>query len=125
MDGRHMVMELLSNVLESHNYIVFGVYTAMEGIRLAGQEIAALILIDLNLPDMDGQDVITDLGQNRCTLDISVLNITANYLAVKRMETAGIGHADYITKPYVAKDLLASIGKRVSGMDSATQVGII
>ncbi len=69
------------------------------GLEMARQTLPALILLDINLPEMDGYEVLRHLQAGEETRHIPVVAISANAMA-KDMERAGkVGFADYLTKP--------------------------
>ncbi|MHA7816884.1 MAG: hybrid sensor histidine kinase/response regulator [Pseudohaliea sp.] len=85
--------------------------TAEEGLALAARERPALILLDINLPGMDGFEALRRLRENPVTRDTPVLAVTANAMPrdVERGRKAGF--ADYLTKPLDLAELLARIDR--------------
>ncbi len=69
------------------------------GLDLAHQHHPDLILLDLNLPDVSGQDVLSRLCQSRVTADIPVIIISADATAVQIERLLAAGAAAYLTKP--------------------------
>ena len=74
--------------------------TAEEGIAVAEKEIPDLILLDINLPGIDGYEALHRLANNSSTRDIPVIAVSANALGrdVERARQAGA--RDYLVKPY-------------------------
>lgn len=85
--------------------------TAELGIGLAQAQPPALILMDINLPGMDGYAALAALKADARTARIPVIAITAN--AMKGDEERGLaaGFTDYLTKPIDIPALLATLGK--------------
>lgn len=79
------------------------------GIELAESCHPKLVLLDLNLPDMDGGDVMKALQQNPATADIPVVILSANATpsAIERLLAAGA--RNYLTKPFDIDPFLAVI----------------
>lgn len=73
--------------------------SAEAGLEIAATQHPALILLDINLPGMDGFEALRRLRDNPATRDIPVVALTANAMAtdIERGRTAGF--ADYLTKP--------------------------
>lgn len=80
-----------------------------EGVALARAEQPDLVLLDINLPDTDGYQILRLLKTNRNTAGIPVIALTANAMhnEVRRGKQAGFD--DYLTKPISVDDLLATL----------------
>ncbi len=102
-------MTLAVFLLESAGYIVINATNAEAGLTLARDEQPHLILMDIQLPGMDGLEATRLLKQDDATRDIPVIALTA--LAMKgdeeRIRSAGCN--GYIAKPLAYKDFLAVI----------------
>lgn len=83
--------------------------TGEKGLEFACNSAPALILLDLNLPDVDGSDVLARLQMNPLTAKIPVIIISedATPSQIERMLQAGA--RDYLTKPLEAKRLLCLV----------------
>lgn len=91
--------------------------TAREGARgvlLAESEKPDLVLLDLNLPDVDGATVLQQLQANAETRSIPVIVVSADALPSQRERLKAAGAIDYITKPFNVLEFLATI-RRVLG----------
>ena len=84
------------------------------GLELAEEHIPDLILLDINLPGMDGYEVLKSLRGNDNTCRIPVIAISANAMPkdIKKGEEAGFD--GYITKPVNVKELLATVESKLS-----------
>ncbi len=102
-------MTLSTFLLESAGYTVVPATTAEAGVALAAESRPDLILMDIQLPGMDGLQATALLKANEATRDIPVIALTA--LAMKgdeeRIREAGCD--GYIAKPLDYKDFLAVI----------------
>jgi signal transduction histidine kinase/ActR/RegA family two-component response regulator len=107
---RHIIKEL--NEVD----LVIAV-TGHEGIETARSLLPALILLDINLPDIDGFEVLTILKSDSATMAIPVIALTANAMPreVKRGLTAGF-HS-YVTKPLNPAQLIQAITKIIGVRD--------
>ncbi len=76
------------------------------GLDLACEHHPDLILLDLNLPDMSGEDVLAQLRKNRHTCLVPVLVISADATAVQIKRLLAAGAQDYLTKPLDIKRFL-------------------
>jgi two-component system cell cycle response regulator CtrA len=78
-----------------------------EGVELAKLYDYDIILLDLNLPDMDGFDVLRSLRQARIETPIMIVSGTAGIDA--KVKTLSVGADDYMTKPFHKDELVARI----------------
>ena len=79
------------------------------GLELALTHRPALILLDINLPDMDGFEVMRRLLENPATRDIPVLAISANAMPDDLERGQAAGFVDYLTKPLDVNVFLTAI----------------
>ena len=83
--------------------------TGSRGLELAGEHRPDLILLDLNLPDLSGEEVLHRLRRDPALREVPVLMLSGDAMpaSVERMKQLGV--RDYITKPYVLETLLDTI----------------
>lgn len=94
---------LIERVLEPHGYRLLHAADGETGIQMAIDEIPDLILVDMGLPDLDGQTVVTLLKQMPLLQGVPIVIITA-WPADKAMEMAErYGCDGCITKPIDVK----------------------
>jgi hypothetical protein len=79
------------------------------GLELAVAHRPALILLDINLPDMDGYDVMKCLRESAVTRDIPVVAISANAMPKDLARGKAAGFADYLTKPLEVEQVLRAL----------------
>lgn len=107
---RKDIVEILSyegfNVLEADN--------GHAGIELALEHQPALIICDIMMPQMDGFQVLEALRENALTASIPFIFLTARTDRVDIRHGMGAGADDYLTKPFVATELIASVKARLS-----------
>jgi signal transduction histidine kinase/ActR/RegA family two-component response regulator len=80
------------------------------GLELARTHRPALILLDINLPDMDGYAVMQCLREHEITRAIPVLAISANAMPKDIERSKAAGFAAYLTKPIDVAELLRTVG---------------
>jgi len=102
-------MTLATFILESAGHVAIPALNAEAGLAIAREQQPDLILMDIQLPGMDGLEATALLKQDDSTRAIPVIALTA--LAMKgdeeRIRTAGCD--GYIAKPFSYKDFLASV----------------
>ena len=93
--------------LSEEGYLVEVAGDGPSGLRLARGGDFDLVLLDLNLPGMDGLDVVRELRRSRS--DVPVVMVTARDSVEDRVEGLDGGADDYITKPFSFSELLARL----------------
>ena len=107
---------LVKRVLEAENYVVLEADNGVDGLRVAREKAPDLILIDINLPEVDGYEVTTRLRQMEGLSNIPIVALTANVLKGDRERSLEAGCDGYIQKP-IDVDLLPAQG-RCGGFNS-------
>lgn len=106
IDDEVQIRRLLKITLEANEYQVQEAATAKEGYVLAGNHPPDLVLLDLGLPDEDGQSVLKKLREwyTNPIIIVSVLNDEENIVTA-----LDSGANDYVIKPFRTGELLARI----------------
>jgi CheY-like chemotaxis protein len=90
---------LVTFILEKNGYEVVPARDGQEGIDLACQVKPALILLDIQLPVMDGYTVAQELRKNPALNDIPIVAVTSYAMTGDRERALAAGCTDYIEKP--------------------------
>lgn len=96
---------LVRRVLEVEGYQVVEAEDGWIGLRAAKAERFDLILVDINLPEVDGYEVTARLRDLDTVADVPIIAITANVMKGDREKTLAAGCSGYIQKP-IDVDLL-------------------
>jgi CheY-like chemotaxis protein len=115
-----LVMRMLS--LDGKNFEVVQAPDGAAALRLAAEMRPDIILMDINLPDMDGTEVTRRLKQDEALKAIPIVAITANAMVGDRERYLGAGCDDYIRKPFSRDELRETVG-RLCGADSGNGSG--
>ncbi|MDR1352952.1 MAG: response regulator [Treponema sp.] len=91
------------------NYDVFTAPSAEKLFQVLEKVKADLILLDINMPVMDGYEAISILKANEQTKDIPVIFLTSNSGSDCESECLALGAADYMLKPYSSQLLLKRV----------------
>ena len=94
-------------MLEAASYNVFRTDMGEEGVDLAKLYDYDLILLDLDLPDMHGMEVLRHIRMSR--VDTPILILTGSDDTESKLRGFGFGADDYMTKPFVREELIARI----------------
>jgi CheY-like chemotaxis protein len=88
-----------------------GAPTAEVGLELARADQPALILMDINLPGMDGYEALAQLRADPRTAQIPVIALTANAMKRDRDRAQAAGFCAFVTKPIHIEDLHTTLRK--------------
>lgn len=103
-DGQ--IREFVSIALEAEGYAVHAADTASEGAVLAGAIRPALLILDLGLPDRDGQEFIHDF---RAWSSAPILILSARTQETEKVKALDAGADDFLGKPFGVSELLARV----------------
>ena len=101
--------KLCRDVLQVKGYKTIESETAEEGLKLAAEHSPALILMDIQLPGMDGITEMKQLKAEPKTKSIPVIAITASAMTHNRTTMLAEGFDGYQTKPISLKDFLREV----------------
>jgi two-component system, cell cycle response regulator DivK len=101
--------KLVRDVLQFKGYKTIESETAEEGLRLALEKSPALILMDIQLPGIDGITALKQLRADPRTKQIPVIAVTASAMMHNRQTMSAEGFDGYQTKPISLKDFLGEV----------------
>ena len=101
--------KLERDVLQFNGYETIESETAEEGIRLAQERYPALILMDIQLPGMNGIEALARLRTDAQTRNIPVIAVTASAMTQDRQKIMDAGFDGYQRKPLDLKEFLEAI----------------
>lgn len=90
---------LVTYILEKHNYQVLQAFNGAEGVSLACQQKPDLILLDIQLPIMDGYTVARELRKNESLANVPIIAVTSYAMPGDREHAMQAGCTGYIEKP--------------------------
>jgi len=93
------------------DYDIISAVDGAEGIAKATAEQPDLIMMDLNLPVLDGWEATRQLKANAATRDIPIIALTAHAMAGEREKALAAGADDFDTKPVQFDRLLAKVSR--------------
>ena len=101
--------KLVRDVLQVKGYKTIESETAEEGLKLTLEKSPALVLMDIQLPGMDGITALKQLRANPQTKSIPVIAITASAMTNNRQAMLAEGFDGYQSKPISLKDFLGEL----------------
>ena len=102
-------LELLSGILQERGYITRPVLNGKTALMTARAEPPDLILLDVNMPEMDGYELCERLKGDDVTKDIPVIFITASHETEEKVKAFKMGCVDYVTKPFQCDEVNARV----------------
>jgi len=109
--------------LEREGYTVTHFNNGHEGLLAVQQGGFDFLILDLNLPDLDGFTICRELRRDRTTARLPILMLTARTSEADRVMGLELGADDYLGKPFSVRELLARVAailRRSKGIESET-----
>jgi len=104
-DNRQILIDLLS----ANGYQVLEALTGPDAVEIAARETPDLVLMDIQLPGIDGHEATRRIKAIPALARTPVIAVTSYALAGDDRKAADAGCDDYITKPYSPRALLARV----------------
>lgn len=117
-DDAH-INDIVSKALKAEGYAVSQAYSGTEALMLLSRSKPDLILLDLMLPGLSGEELLPQIK------DIPVIVVSAKADVTNKVELLVGGAADYITKPFDMQELLARIMVQLRKSGSYTEKALI
>jgi class 3 adenylate cyclase len=112
-DDRPDNVELVRDLLTMEGYQIMSAYNGQEALDKIREHLPDLILLDLDMPVMNGYQVCERLKADPETADIPVLMLTAWAAPDQRVKGLQLGAEDYLAKPFDYRELIARVKARV------------
>jgi DNA-binding response OmpR family regulator len=125
-DDADIALSLRYNLEREGGYAVTVAHDGERALREAEQNPPDAVLLDLNLPGMDGIEVCRELRRRPPTARVPILMVTARVGEGERVTGLDEGADDYVTKPFSVKEVLArlrAVLRRVDAAGSAVAPG--
>jgi DNA-binding response OmpR family regulator len=106
VDDEPKILEVVSSVLTEQGFTVFTAETGREALGVFERENIALVLLDLMLPDISGEEICSAIRKKS---RVPIIMLTAKVEEENMLEGLNIGADDYITKPFSLKILRARV----------------
>lgn len=103
------LVQSLRLALGRENYSIDHALSGVEGLTKVVEHPPDLLLLDLNLPDMDGLSICREIRGNAATRDLPIIMLTARAQEHDRVLGLDLGADDYIVKPFSVRELKSRI----------------
>jgi two-component system sensor histidine kinase/response regulator len=118
-------VRLLTRILESVDYPVVIAQDGYEALEQVATHHPSLILLDIQMPGMDGFEVCQRLKADPCTSDIPIIFISALTDIDDIVHALSIGGSDYVTKPFKLKEVLARVENQLTVVRQHRQIAML
>ena len=108
-------MKLARDVLQAKGYATLEAVTGEEGVRLAREKLPDLVLMDIQLPGINGIEAFRQIRADAKTARIPVVALTASVTPTDRSEISAAGFDAFIGKPINLKEFVATVKRLVEG----------
>ena len=109
IDDDEDLVEFTSQFLKRKDFLVSSAYGGRQGLEVIKKEKPDLVILDIMMPDMDGNTVLQQLKEDEDTKDIPVIMLTAKTQQPDRIKSLEQGAYEYISKPLDTYMLLRQI----------------
>lgn len=106
IEDEKSIQTFMVKVLKQHEYRVLTAGSGIQGLEMIRSQCPDIILLDLGLPDIDGDEIIREV---RTWTSTPIIVISARTAEKDKVLSLDLGADDYITKPFGTSELLARI----------------
>jgi putative two-component system response regulator len=103
-------LRVMTAILRKRGYEARPVPSGKLALQAAENDPPDLILLDVNMPDMNGYDLCARLKADPRMADIPIIFVSANAEAIDKVRAFAIGGVDYVTKPFQFEEVEARVG---------------
>ncbi len=109
IDDDISTLQLLVEMLRGKGYHLRATLNGVDGYHKAVENVPDLILLDINMPELDGHHLCRLLRENPETRNVPIIFLTGRSTLPDKLEGFASGCNDYIVKPYHAEEVVARI----------------
>ncbi len=109
VDDTPAILRLLTTMLESRGHRVWAFADSRQALESARRMPPDLVLLDINMPDMNGYEFCTEFKADPRLAEIPVLFMSGNTEIMDKVKAFALGGVDYLTKPFELKEIEARV----------------
>jgi len=106
VDDEAKILEIVKSYLEREGYVALSAQTGEEALSIMRGRRVSLLLLDLMLPDMTGEEICRRVRESS---DVPIIMMTAKCDEESVVGGLGLGADDYVTKPFSPRQLMARV----------------
>ncbi len=111
VEDEHKLRDLVRAYLEHEDLVVYSTGSGAEALQVGRRSPLDLVVLDLGLPDVPGEEVAREL---RAGSDVPIIMLTAKSEERDRIAGLELGADDYVTKPFSPRELVLRISSRAA-----------
>ncbi len=124
VDDNSQNLKLLGNILKENHFKIEFATNGISALDWISKKHFDLILLDINMPGMDGFEVCTRIRSNSSMIHVPIIFLSAETERESILKGFGLGAQDYITKPFDSRELLVRIRTHLTLKESLVQLEI-
>lgn len=109
VDDDREILEMTALLLRGAGYDVLTAGSGEAGLYCVHQDLPDLVLLDLNMPGLDGWEVLRVLREDEVTTGVPVVLFSVNFEVREKLRALQLGARDYVTKPFDTNLLLERV----------------
>lgn len=117
VEDEDTLRRVMRDLLEQDGYVIHEARDGSEALEQVDRHAPDLVLLDLNLPNVDGYTVLSQLRSREHTRDLPVIVLTARGDEDNEVRVLGLGANDFLTKPFRPRALAARIDALIGRSD--------
>jgi DNA-binding response OmpR family regulator len=118
VDDQQEILDVTTLVLGGAGYEVLTASSGCEALASVGREPLDLVLLDINMPEMDGWETLRLLRADEELEGLPVVMFSVKGELSDKVQSLKEGASEYITKPFVVDDLLARVRRVLDAADA-------
>ena len=113
IDDSKVICYVLKHLLETKNYNIFMAHNATDGLDIISTQKVSLLILDMELPDMHGLELMTKIREMNLLINFEVLTISgSSNPSIVRQALKG-GASDFLKKPFLYEEFLLKCDSRI------------
>ena len=118
VDDEPDILRVVVKIMEARGHEVFTAKDGPAAIEAAGSHLPDVVILDVNLPKMDGFEVCKALKTGDATKHIPIVMMTAAYVSVEDADKGTeLGADEYVVKPFLREVLIHNVERLLPGGD--------
>ena len=114
VEDNELNMKLVRDVLQFKGYETLEATSGSEGVRMCIEHLPDLVLMDIQLPDIDGTTAFAEIRTHPHTRNIPVFAVTASVMPHDQQRIAATGFDAFISKPIDVKSFVQTVARFVT-----------
>jgi two-component system alkaline phosphatase synthesis response regulator PhoP len=116
VDDEPEIVKMVQKIMEARGHKVTVARDGVEALETARRERPDVMILDLNLPKLDGFEVCKQLKTDEATKGIPIVMLTAAYVSVQDADRGvGVGADEYVVKPFLREVLVHNVERLIAG----------